>query len=656
MAFLETFSFVSVALLTTTRVIEKAELQSLVASRAKINFPDEFSEDDDDGEDDGEDDAKPEPANESKDNTEKKEENEDDLGEVGFTLGLSGLFDDITMDEKAYRAVAELLFNYKLSKPALETCHKALELCHSSNCIETYKILTLQAKILLKLGKKDEALQTITDCTKNLKDDDVPTSLKRLALMTKARIQTRRKEWDMAAESYAAAKHIDPEGQTPGDALVRELAIFEKRSDDAGYIRTLKSWSPLDMLTWMAWNYPDDGEDRHWKFRCIGIKTGEGDFVIDAYSSAIKFLDKLNAGAPLKVELAMSYLHVVGDAQMSRKTMDEVFDSGSNGWPYGITNETPQDMIQRAVDIMSDALYEIFRASRDPKVKMEALDALRGLMKRQLSTDVPIYSNLVLVHRRIIIAAMCLKMGQATEFQERLQSILDDCFAGLKDTVSWNDAINIEKLGHALALFSKAVPNGEDIHRYARIVGSAMFSKLDLHHDEDEDEDEGGEEGGDDDDDSDSEDDEDEEDSNGDSKDNSKDSKAVNKEPPADEGDLTNSDFASFTCDGGVCNPRADFRWWGNLTAHYCTECSNTIICDICYEARHNPDVTASTRIMRYCDKGHSSIKLPVEGWRGVKDGKLRIEGEEDVDVEEFMRKLQDEVCKDAWDRFWGGV
>ncbi|KAL6901086.1 hypothetical protein GGI43DRAFT_367968 [Trichoderma evansii] len=631
-----------------------AGLDDLITDKAKANFPEETSTQE----------AKAGDLTPS-DSENAESQTKEELGEEKSSLGLPGLFSDLEMDCTAYRALGELFFHYKLYKPAELMCNKANISLHSGdNDTEKFKISILHCNVLLKLHQKDKAFETILECAKGIETVNVPTSLKRLALLAKASVETKLGMREAAAESYTQAKLIDPTGLSPGDSLVKELNLFEKASDHAGYFRTLKSWSFNDRLTWMAWNYCNDGQERHIKLRALALKEGEAEFLIEVYKDAIQFLDRLNSGAPMRLELALTYFRAAGDLENSRKFLDEIFESTSNGWPYSITDEEPQTTLQRSVDTMSDVLYETFRGSRDPNVKAEALAALKGLMDRPLSLAVPIYNSIDLVHRRIIIASMCLKMGQGSEFQERLQSIFDDCFAGLSDKVSWNDGQNLEKLGHSLMVLSKAIPDGQDIRRYARIVISAIFSKITSPAEEEEDESDSDSDAG----------------SDADSEDGSSDDADVKikggmtafegisafetvdslrsgkPSAPENEGDLGNLFTVASSCDGGICSPVAGYAWWGESVVHYCAECSTTLICEICYNARHHPEKVGSPNVMHFCDKGHNYIRLPIEGWRGIKDGMMRVDGDEPVKFDDFLNHLQKDVCKDAWDRFWAGA
>jgi len=80
------------------------------------------------------------------------------------------------------------------------------------------------------------------------------------------------------------------------------------------------------------------------------------------------------------------------------------------------------------------------------------------------------------------------------------------------------------------------------------------------------------------------------------------------------------------------------------------------IICKDCqleYDAIERGEKTFKGRYVH--GLGQDRIKLPIEGWRGVKDGKMMLEGEEPVAVDELFKKLQNEVLTNAWGRLWAG-
>lgn len=55
-----------------------------------------------------------------------------------------------------------------------------------------------------------------------------------------------------------------------------------------------------------------------------------------------------------------------------------------------------------------------------------------------------------------------------------------------------------------------------------------------------------------------------------------------------------------------------------------------------------------------WCGRDHSYVQCPIEGWRGVKDGVMRI-GEEETPFKEWLRALEQERWPKAWDNFWKG-
>jgi hypothetical protein len=53
-----------------------------------------------------------------------------------------------------------------------------------------------------------------------------------------------------------------------------------------------------------------------------------------------------------------------------------------------------------------------------------------------------------------------------------------------------------------------------------------------------------------------------------------------------------------------------------------------------------------------YCGQNHTYIKAPVEGWKGVKNGIMRI-GNEQISFNDWLQSLKDEKWPAAWESFW---
>jgi hypothetical protein len=53
-----------------------------------------------------------------------------------------------------------------------------------------------------------------------------------------------------------------------------------------------------------------------------------------------------------------------------------------------------------------------------------------------------------------------------------------------------------------------------------------------------------------------------------------------------------------------------------------------------------------------FCGQNHSYVKAPIEGWRGIKKGDIRI-GQEITSFKDWLDGLKDERWPKAWELFW---
>ncbi|KAF7553457.1 hypothetical protein G7Z17_g3613 [Cylindrodendrum hubeiense] len=571
-------------------------------------------------------------------------------------LGLEGVLGDVKMNATAYRAVAMLLLNFKQKKPAQTTCKHAIKL--SEKPLDKVKSLELMARIHLKQDDAEKAHKSILSCIENLDDETVPPSVRRAVLVTKAQIEVEVEDLAAAAESYHQSRKSDPTNLTSGEILDEEISLFSDDDEDSKkFIETLKKWSPLERLGWMAWDYEDSGADRQADIRDAAFNSGEQDFVAQMLEDAIRYLDNVGAAAPLRCDLAIFHIEVSGDLEQARKVLDEALDSNSTGWEYAVTEEYPASTLDFAINLQSDVLNRLFMKSSDPVVKAGLLEAVKGLITRPLALDVPPDSDSGLFQRRIAMARMYLKMGPLNEFQSTLQGMIDTCIDALTDSVGWNDTYQLRYLATALTIIGDAVPDGEKLMRMARILVSAQFNRLDpnINYDEESNSETGSNAGNEDDwegsgssssgySGSGSED--------GGSEDGGSDDE--DEEPPTDEGDLDDPYNVELSCNG-ICYPGNSFSWWKGRIAYQCVTCVD-FLCEECYDARQ-ADNRGEQPIKgrQYCGKDHKYIKAPIEGWHGVKDGKVMLEGEEPVEFKELLRQIREELCKEAWESFWRG-
>lgn len=679
---------------------------------------DENAGDDDNQEQDPADDgtSKVEETEEEGDGEEGEEEadEEDPLTNKQVVLGILGLFEDVQVTPLAHRVVAELLLKFRHREAAETVCTKALELIPAENQVEKFRALVLMAQILSKRGRSSKAHQFVAQYAvpEFLQNDAIPPTVKHKALITKARIDEKNGETESAYQAYVDAKAASPDTITPGEVLDEEISLFSEPEDTEAFFKALKRWNPLEKLTWLSWDFDGWGTELRAQLIDRAAKAGELPFVVETYEEAIKYLDNVNAGAPMRCALADVWSQGYGDLEKARQVFDEVFDSSSTGWPYAITEQYPDEVLLEAIDAQTRILFSLFRSSKDPVRKKELLDELMGLTSRPLALDVPPSSDTNMTSYRQAITRMILKMGPAAEFQKRLTEDIEGRVAGLRDKVGWNDARNLSELARALYILSTAIHDAElkeELQWSANILASARFSRLTVdEEDSDEDEDEDDSDYDDDDDESDEEVEEEEEDGDANDDENDDNDNEENgdddgdddswdeEEAPSDEGDLYDDEDYEWSCEGN-CNPNRSFGWWGKRVAYECYTCYS-FLCEECYQGltseKKNDDkeeveektekngdadgevVEANTEAeaeakpkegkeeerkgRKYCGSDHEFVRLPVKGWKGVTEGKIMIEvegeGGGEFVFDEFLTNVRDELCKKAWDVFWEGA
>ncbi|KAF4467773.1 hypothetical protein FALBO_5347, partial [Fusarium albosuccineum] len=346
-------------------VLKAAASAKLLMDQAVINFPDHFK-----GEDAYSRDIEP-------------------FDEIAASLGILNLFgDEIKPDAVAHRAISQVLHHHKLLDPAEKICRQALELCSPSDD-EWYRDSNTLSSLLLQRKKKKEACQVAKTAVYALSNHKVPPQLKRMLYATYARAQRKMGQSDAALESYAKAKASDPDGVTPGEDLVDELKVIERKKDKSEYIQMLKQWSLVERITWIASDYLTEGEERHALFCDIASETGEQEFIVKFYEEVIAFMDNLDAGTPLRLDLALIYFEVCLEPEKALALLDRIFDSRATGIRFPLLGATALFVMIRAVDCMTNVQLELFRKSRDPSYKAERLASLAGIMQRPLPLNVP---------------------------------------------------------------------------------------------------------------------------------------------------------------------------------------------------------------------------------------------------------------------------
>ncbi|GKT41472.1 uncharacterized protein ColSpa_01653 [Colletotrichum spaethianum] len=251
------------------------------------------------------------------------------LSEEQGVLGIEGIFEGIDITATGYRSLASLLLYFDYVEPAKETCQKAID-CQVA--LEKVRAAELMAQICLQHDPQ-VAYAEILMCYEAMYDETIPESLRRSICTTKAKIEAKMKMIELSAASYELARSVDPNSLTTGDILDEEVELFSNEVGKQKLLEVLKKWNPLERLTWLCWRYDDLEDKRSRLLRDVAVESGEAAFIIQMYLESIKYLENVNAAAPLKIDLALAYQHVKGDLEAARQVLDEVLDSGSTGWP-----------------------------------------------------------------------------------------------------------------------------------------------------------------------------------------------------------------------------------------------------------------------------------------------------------------------------------
>ena len=133
-----------------------------------------------------------------------------------------------------------------------------------------------------------------------------------------------------------------------------------------------------------------------------------------------------------------------------------------------------------------------------------------------------------------------------------------------------------------------------------------------------------------------------------------------------EHGDLLPESERGCFCDG--CGWAGSV--WPDGMVYKCIMCLDCDLCEDCYKVctlmliRVHFQLTVLQKRLAWnqgepdpeswCGQDHAYVKGPIEGWRGVKDGAIRI-GEEEIGFKSWLETLRTERWPKAWENFWKG-
>ncbi|KAG8161352.1 hypothetical protein KVR01_009616 [Diaporthe batatas] len=540
------------------------------------------------------------------------------------TLGLPGAFGNTTQTLNAAWATAAILEHAGHNEDALSVISSLVgDLNDDTDHSDRFKALHLLAQIQSSLKDYAAAHDSITRAL-SLQERISPNHLRR-AHITQARIYTNLERTDDAVKSYEAARQSVPNDPLKGETLRYEFDAWNDKGKALDLVR--HKWSHQERLGWVTWNYSTDDSHLHdLVLACIDAK--EPQFLVEVYQETIAILDHFGAGAVLRINLAQWYSMNQDLASMKRELyaiLDSTLSSENSEY-YRFTNEHPDYVLWRDTSMLIDGIYSQFRATADRTAKAQLFAEGKAIMSRPLAREVTLQKSCQ-VHQKLTLARMALKMGPLHEFEDFLKQAFEFTIDALVDDVSWNDRNNLESLCKILSCL-------EGLEWDAQIALSAWFSKLDPG-------DQSSSQANDADEDSDPDKDNDPDEDN--------DPQSENWDPlPDDEGDLTGYVMSCLS-------PRCEASWraWKGRKIYNCLYCWDMILCEDCYKKRVSYDEgTPIPPGESFCGKNHKFLG-PVDGWKGITNGIVTIEGREPFAFKDWLLELKEKKWPRAWENFW---
>lgn len=412
-------------------------------------------------------------------------------------------------------------------------------------------------------------------------------------------------------------------------------------------------------------------------------RSGEGLALIGLYNSAAKYLAGLKLPvfdywiADFNFMAAEFSRSALSDYGMAKDSLNQFINDPKSHAPW----------VEPSCNLLCEQLFEDFRRSNDPNVKSATLEETKKLLAKLsevLGNDFKVARSPI----SLLLAGMLRKLGPALEWHDVLQAAFQSCVDDLSDDIGWNDSDSFRRLAQVL-MWVEGFETEAQVALTAQLyVIDAEVRKSDLakqtlleQGSPTSEEQQGGQhpyklqdppeaaaqDGG----------------GAGAAETPGRvdttatdrqqqtttghtaqpESAATDAAPavvsrgsvddvdsdPMSEGLLGSSEF--FSCN--YC--RKQVSDWVHGGAYLCIYCIDCDICEECFDkraARVTGELDADWRTI--CPKDHKHIRAPVEGWRGVKDGRLRI-GSDEVPFKDWLRGVESK-WRTFWDRYWSDV
>ncbi|KAJ3545081.1 hypothetical protein NM208_g2690 [Fusarium decemcellulare] len=441
----------------------------------------------------------------------------------------------------------------------------------------------------------------------------------------------------------------------PADSGLRRFEILPSLAEARSWRTFLDAIKVLSRVSWLS------GciclEDYMHEMHSAAKATGETEFILELYRNTVPAAQFNGANeSRLMVNWARFYRDVVGtlDAISKAKTLlNKVIDT------KGSTHYSAASFL------LADILLEEFRGTTQLKKKVMAYNEMRDVVKR-VSESMGSEFDASQSQTVIPLAHMTRKMD-SVEFQQGLERTFEGCVAALTDEAGWNDTLSLRVLARVLAVVG--------LEREAQIVATCQIYILDMEIFKRENDSRitgpGGSDGGE----------ETERRGGSDGKDDGEieindlpanspvapassecnkgedQSKYGNEVSGADkqfaglddaDGDL-NWDSGTVTCSD--CERL--IRQWSKTHVYLCYYCTEVDLCQECFDKRTERIAGKRSDDWRViCPQGHRHIQMPVQGWKGLTGGVMKI-ADTEVPFRDWLLDVKEKKWPNTWERFW---
>ena len=585
-------------------------------------------------------------------------------------LAVANRFGDMAKSANAYTMIGCLMSHFGFYDAAVAQTREGLEKCTSD--LERYDMLCTEASIELVFAGTDnihtdnahtenayKATKRALACRPALSEDKNDSKNEALryriqqALVFQARCEVMLGRLDEAQASMKEARNIYKQQPLGVEILEITFAALEKQKNYEMIMSTAEQSHRLDLMDFI---YKGKGED-HFTLQRAAKSCGKETFMIRLYEKVIADMDLDDEGAYMRHRLARFYRFALNKKDAAKYLFKQLIDGRKGANPY----VNAEGVILQARCDLADILMEEFRNALDPKEKAVIYNEMKKLAlydRIAVGTDYSPYES----QTAIPLALMAQKLGPAHEFQGTIERAFRDNMNALCDKVAWNDSPAFRMLAKVLA----CVPG---LEKEAQISFSLQFSDVD---------------------------------------------KAISKGPDASAEEVAMADHSNaenrqeaFKDNAGILPndvksaslpieniigvgashqaietiresiatetetiaPEYDedldlehqiycsgcLKNWSNWTdgpIYLCVVCTDVDLCEGCYQK-----IVVRNRggewkeWMTFCGLKHRYIRGPSDGWRGVKDGVIRVGGET-IPFKDWLRRV-DTRWSEAWKDFW---